>query len=327
MTDLSTALVAIATLLVLTGGVAVGFGANGLTGGANDSAAQETTTQAEETNQTTEADQTEETTETDQTAETTQTNETAQTNETTQADGTQGATNVTTRNVTVERLTLRNVTIQDARLQQLTVLNATGGDGNATNETYRNVSVQQIRATGNATDVTLTNVTLRTESLADALINETGRQRIGTRLVMDLAVLQNQTVNGVTIENATVPSSVAENVSVAADGTDANATDGEARADGEPEMSVESVTVEGLDVSDLEPTGDSAQDQAEGQTTTTAATTPAGDQTTTPAGDQTTTETTAAVNMTTMTTPAEAGSENVTDENETDGDETTTPAE
>jgi hypothetical protein len=322
MTDLSTALVAIATLLVLTGGVAVGFGANGPTGGANDFAAQETTTQAEETNQTTEADQTEETTETDQTAETTQTNETAQTNETTQADGAQGATNVTARNVTVERLILRNVTIQDARLRQLTVLNATGGDGNATNETYRNVSVQQLRATGNATDVTLTNVTLRSESLADALINETGRQRIGTRLVMDLAVLQNQTVNGVTIENATVPGSVAENVSVAADGTDANATDGEAQADGEPEMSAESATVEGLDVSNLELTGDSARDRAEDQTTTTAATTPAGDQTTTPAGDQTTTETTAAVNVTTTTTPAEAGSENVTDENET-----TTPAE
>lgn len=274
MSDLTTLSVTAVALLLVAGGVAVGF--TGATPAAEtaDLEAQETTTQA---------------------------------------GGAQADTNVTARNVTVERLVLRNVTVVDARFGTVTVTNAT--DGNATNETYRNVSVQRVRTTGNVTDLTLTNVSFNSETLASNLVNETGRQRIDTRLVMDRAVLQNHTVNGLVVESANVSGSAVENVSVSAGG--ANATGDGAGTDGQPALAAETAVVEGVDLADLEVTGLSTGGQA-------TATTATADGTTTAAGGETTVttgETTAAVDVETTgapetTLPAEAGNRTISEGND-----------
>lgn len=303
MSKLTTGVVTIATLLVLAGGAAVGFGASGPATGTADLAAQETTT--------------------------TQGNGTA-------TQGNDTATHLEVRNATVERVTMRNVTVLDARFEQLTLVNTTGE--NATNRTYRNVTVDRIEATGFLTDLTVENASIRNETLASALINESGRQRIETRLVMGRAVLRNQTVSGLAVENATVYVGAAGNVSLsqAGDGG-ATATDAAGQTGGPPALSAEAAVVENFSLTTFESSGVSFGDGGQNATTATAQTTVTTAQTTVTTAQTTatttqstatttaTTEATVIVNTTTAaptTTPAEAGSQNVTDGNETNGDQT-----
>lgn len=313
-----TILAAVLTVLVLlSSGVALGVGGIGtIQGDAADVPAQETTTQEMQEQETTQAQETtQEPTETaGGQANETQTGENgAQTgeNETQTGEG-QAATNVAARNVTVERLVLRNVTVRNAQFDTLTVLNATGGE-NATNETYGGVSAQRIDVSGEASDLTLTNVTLRNESLADALINETGRQNVQTRLIMDMAVLSNQTVNGLVVENATVAAETIENVSVETS-EQAQTADGE-QTQRQPAVSAETAVVEEINLTNFEATGLSLGEttQAEpGAETTTVTETTAVVQTTTAAAGETTT---------TTTIPAEAGNRTISE------GETTTQSE
>ncbi|UPV99673.1 hypothetical protein M0R88_14275 [Halorussus gelatinilyticus] len=324
MSDTTTLIALIATLVVLAGGVA--FGATGsLTAGTADSVGQETTqttttTTAEGEATTTlpaeaRSGATDEGTTTAADGRTTAadngtTTAGNATQTTAQAGGQQGATNVTARNVTIERLVLRNVTVLDTNIGELTVQHESGG--NTTNRTYSDVSIRRIETTGNVTDLTLTNVSINNEALATALVGESGRLRIETRLVMDEAVLRNQTVNGLEIEQATVRASAAANVSVTTDAGTGNASG--TQTDGQPAISAESAVVEeanltALNVSGVSTGAETAQaNQTATETTETTQTTAQATQTTAAASG--TAQTTAAADETTetQTTPAEARS-------------------
>ncbi|UPV73628.1 hypothetical protein M0R89_13905 [Halorussus limi] len=298
MSDTTTLIALIATLVVLAGGVAVGS-TGPLATGTADVAEQETAQNVAQ-----------ETTTQNGTAQETAQNGTAQA--TAQAGGAQDSTNVTARNVTIDTLVLRNATVLDANIGELTVVNTSGE--NATNRTYEGVSVRRIEASGTVTDLTLENVSINNESLATALLNESGRLRLDTRLVMDLAVLQNQTVNGLEIEQATVRASAARNVSVGAQvGAGGQSGNGTA-SEGQPAISAESVVVEGANLTRLNVTGvstgaETAQtNQTATETTQTTQTTAAANGTAQTTGAEETTET--------STIPAEARS-GATDEGTT----------
>ncbi|WP_135851336.1 hypothetical protein [Halorussus salinus] len=350
MNDTTTLIALLTALLLVAGGV--GLGATGSpTAGTADSVRQETTTNQTTMDEATTMDEEttmQETTRTaagtnetttvpaearsgatdDETTAATGGETTAADNETTtagnatqttaQAGGQPGATNVTARNVTIDRLVLRNVTLLDASVGDLTVESESAE--NVTNQTYSDVSVQRIEAAGNVTDLTLTNVSINDEELATALVGESGRLRIETRTVMGEAVLQNQTVEGLEVGSATVRAGAAENVSVNADAATANQSESGTQTEGQPAISAESAVVGGADLASLNVSGVSTGETA-GATETTAQAT----QTTVQATETTTqsTQTTAQATQTTAegnettTVPAEARSGATDDETTT----------
>lgn len=314
MSDTTTLTVLVTTLLVIASGLAMGaagpFATEVSDAAQGNLAAQETTqatTQAE-AQATTQADSAQ-----DNASEAT----------TTQAGGGQGSTDVLARNVTVEHLVMQNVTVQDATVGSLTVTNETG----APVRTYQNVSLARLQVNGNVSDLTLTNVTIRDEAVASALIGETGAVRVDTRYIMDEAVLQNHTVNGLEVRNASVTQDAAENVSLP-EGTaagDTESADAGGQDGGEPAVSAEGAVLEQANLSVMDVGGLSAGEQAANETTaaaqeTTAA--PGGETTTAAAAEETPTAVggqTTTGEATTTTVPAEAGNRTIEE-----GDEDTT---